>query len=208
MVADALLHLALVWGVVFVVNLVPAFMPPTWSVLAFFLIQFDLPLLPLALGGAVAATAGRLVLALGARALGPRLLPADVLRNLRDLGAYLRSHSRWIGPAVLVYSFGPIPSNQLFMAAGLAHLDLRLVAGAFFAGRVVSYTFFSHVADRAVSRVEDLFAEAVTTPQLLALELASLAVLVAIAKIPWGRLLGTHLAKRGDDVPPEASAAP
>ena len=37
--AESLLHLALVWGVVFLINLVPAFMPPTWSVLAFFLIQ-------------------------------------------------------------------------------------------------------------------------------------------------------------------------
>lgn len=194
---ETVLGLLLVWVTVFLVNLVPAFMPPTWSVLAFFLIQFDLPLVPLALGGAVAATAGRVVLALGTRLLGPRVLPAGVLQNLGDLGTYLRTHSRWIGPAVLVYSFGPIPSNQLFMAAGLAHLDLRVVAGAFFAGRVVSYTLFAHAADRAVTTVTDLFAEAVTKPELLALELASLGILVLIARIPWGRLLGVR--RPGDD---------
>jgi hypothetical protein len=32
-------QLLLAWGIVFVINLVPAFMPPTWSILAFFLIQ-------------------------------------------------------------------------------------------------------------------------------------------------------------------------
>ncbi|HLH23704.1 MAG TPA: hypothetical protein VK066_14375 [Chloroflexota bacterium] len=206
--ADTILALLLVWATVFIINLVPAFMPPTWSVLAFFLIQLDLPLLPLALGGAVAATAGRVALAQAARLLGPRLLPTDVLGNLRDLGTYLRTHSRWIGPAVLVYSFGPIPSNQLFMAAGLAHLDLRLVAGAFFAGRVVSYTLFAHVADRAVSSMADVFAETFTRPQLLALEVASLGLLVLIAKIPWGRLLGIHLAERGEDSAPGGTPLP
>src|SRR5829696_5132555 len=124
----AVVSLLLAWGAVFLINLVPAFMPPTWSILAFFLIHFDLPLLPLALGGAVAATSGRLVLALGARHLGPRVVPAD----------WLRTHQRWVGPAVLLYSFGPIPSNQLFIAAGLGQLDLRVVAGAFFIGRVIS----------------------------------------------------------------------
>ena len=195
--AESVLALFLVWGTVFLINLVPAFMPPTWSVLAFFLIQFDLPLIPLALGGAVAATAGRVALALGTRLLGPRVLPADVRQNLRDLGAYLRTHNRWIAPAVLVYSFGPIPSNQLFMAAGLAHVDLRVVAGSFFAGRVVSYTLFAHAADRAMSSITDVFAKTFTQPQLLALELSSLGVLVLIAKIPWGRLLGVRRGAEG-----------
>jgi len=185
-------QLLLAWGMVFVINLVPAFMPPTWSILAFFLIHFDLPLLPLALGGAVAATAGRLVLALGARWLGPRFLPADTLRNLDDLGTFLRNRRRWVGPAVLLYSFGPIPSNQLFMAAGLARLDLRVVGGSFFVGRVVSYTFFAGAADKAVDSLGDAFAHAVTSPQMLLLELLSLGILVAIAKLPWGRLLSVH----------------
>lgn len=206
--AEQALALLLVWVVVFLINVVPAFMPPTWSVLALFLIQFELPLLPLALGGAVSATAGRVALALGARWLGPRVLPATALQNLCDLGAYLRGHNRWVGPAVLVYSFGPIPSNQLFMAAGLAGLDLRLVAGAFFAGRVVSYSLFAHAADQAVGSIADLFADTFTKPQLLALELASLGLLVALAKIPWGRLLGTHLAKRGEESAPESTPPP
>ena len=67
-----------------------------------------------------------------------------------------------------------------------------MVGGAFFVGRVVSYTFFSHAADKAVDGLADVFAHSVTSPPMLLLELASLAILVAIAKIPWGRLLGVH----------------
>ena len=192
-------QLLLVWACVFGINLVPAFMPPTWSVVAFFLIQFDLPLLPLALGSAVASTAGRIALALGARWLGPRFLSADVQRNLTDLGRWLCTRQKWVGPAVLAYSFGPIPSSQLFKAAGLANLDLRVVGGAFLIGRVISYTFFAHAADKAVDNLADVFSLTVTSPPMLLLELLSLGALVALAKIPWGRLLGIHTPEPGAD---------
>ncbi len=194
-------QLLLAWGAVFLINLVPAFMPPTWSMLAFFLIHFDLPLLPLALGGAVAATGGRVALALGTRYLGPRLLPADVRRNLTDLGTWLSTRRRWVGLGVLFYSFGPIPSNQLFMAAGLGGLDLRVVAGSFFVGRVISYTFFSYTANKAVESLSDLFAGTFTHTTTLLLEVASLGILVALAKLPWGRLLHVPQAGASDGTP-------
>ncbi|MFM8762678.1 MAG: hypothetical protein ACKOFC_05370, partial [Solirubrobacterales bacterium] len=50
-------------GTVFVVNLMPAFGPPTWTVLVFFRIKYDVPAVPLVLGGAAAAACGRFVLA-------------------------------------------------------------------------------------------------------------------------------------------------
>jgi hypothetical protein len=73
-VPDLLEALLAAYAVVFVVNLVPAFMPPTWSILAYFLIRFDLPLLPLAVGGALAASSGRCVLALASNRYGRRVL--------------------------------------------------------------------------------------------------------------------------------------
>lgn len=188
-------QLALAWATVFLINVVPAFMPPTWSVLAFFVIRFDLPLIPLSIGGALAATAGRLALAHGARWLGPRILTAGALRNLADLGEYLQRRQRWIGLAVLIYSFGPIPSNQLFMAAGLARLDLRTVAGSFLVGRLVSYTAFGYAADRVADSAEDLFLHTFTDAAALLLELASLGILVALVKMPWGRLLSPPSAR-------------
>src|SRR5919199_4773226 len=71
------LGLALAYLVVFLVNLAPALMPPTWSILAFFLIGYHLPLVPLAVGGALAASAGRLGLALASRPWGPRPLSPE-----------------------------------------------------------------------------------------------------------------------------------
>jgi len=58
----------------FVINLVPAFMPSTWMVMAFFYIRFDLPLLVLTIGGAIASAFGRVALARGTRAFSRRFL--------------------------------------------------------------------------------------------------------------------------------------
>ncbi len=66
---STLAQLGVALAVIFAVNLLPAFGPPTWAVLVFFSLDFDLPAVPLVLGGALAAAAGRLVLANGARRL-------------------------------------------------------------------------------------------------------------------------------------------
>ena len=70
----------------------------------------------------------------GAGALANTVFMGDRLgpRRLTDMGDYLRGRQRWVGLAVLIYSFGPIPSNQLFMPAGLAllprlHTEQRVV---------------------------------------------------------------------------------
>jgi len=70
------------WASAFVLNLVPYFMPPTWTVVAFFLIAFQLPVLPLAVGCALASTAGRCGLYLTSKRYGRRLLPAKRQRNV------------------------------------------------------------------------------------------------------------------------------
>jgi hypothetical protein len=104
---------------VFAINLAPAFMPPTWSVLAFFRLDFGLPLLPLVAGGALASTAGRLALALAGRRWGRRPLGRQRRESLSRLGAWLEARGQSAAPAVLLYSVGPLPSSDLFIAAGL-----------------------------------------------------------------------------------------
>lgn len=179
---------------VFLINLAPAFMPPTWSVLAFFLVAFDLPLLPLALGGAVAASLGRLALALASRRWGTALLPAGRRRSLRGLGAWLETRARWAPAlAMLLYSFGPIPSNQLFVAAGLTGMRLLPIVGAFFAGRLISYTFWVNTARVAAQRFEQVFEGYWNDAVFVAAEVGLIALLVAFTLVDWPRLLRTRV---------------
>src|SRR5919197_6625513 len=102
--------IALVLAVTFVINVVPALMPPTWSVLAFIVARYDLPLLPLAVAGALASSAGRWVLALGSRRWGPRFLSQERCRRLERLGEWIAAKSR-LGPPPprLPLSLWPLP---------------------------------------------------------------------------------------------------
>lgn len=191
-------QLLLAYLIVFLMNLAPAFMPPTWSVLAFFLIRDDLPLLPLSVGGAIAASLGRLVLALASRRWGPRLVPARQREGLRELGEWLDRRARWTAPAaVLVYSFGPIPSNQLFIAAGLTRMRLGPLVGAFFVGRLISYTFWVYTAHRVSASLENIFLGYWGNLGALAVQLLVLGLLVAFTRIDWLRVVRRLQAGRG-----------
>lgn len=53
----------LVASVIFGINLLPAFGPPTWAALVFFRLNLDVAAVPLVLVGALAAASDRLVLA-------------------------------------------------------------------------------------------------------------------------------------------------
>ena len=125
------LHLLAVMGVVFAINLLPAFGPPTWAVLVFIRFQWqDVPAAALIVGGALAATAGRLALALGTRRLGGRLSP-ERRANLEALGHTLAKSKTGVAASLAVFVFSPLPSAQMFMAAGLADVPLLPLAGAF-----------------------------------------------------------------------------
>src|SRR5581483_3324030 len=160
------------------VNVMPAFMPPTWSILALFLVRYNLPLVPLAVGGAVAASAGRLTLALASRRWGRRWLSTQRRSNLAHLGAWLDTRGRLAAPlAMLFYSFGPIPSNQLFIGAGLTRMRLAPIVGAFLAGRIFSYTFFVASAHVVHTRIDEVFAARWSNLGALAVEMLALAAL-------------------------------
>jgi hypothetical protein len=108
-------QLAVAVGVVFALNLLPAFGPPTWAALVFFSLDFNLPAVPLVLGGALAAASGRFVLASAARNLGS-LLP-DTLTS--PLGMLLQV-AMLAGLALLAGGIRPSgPSSPAPRPAGL-----------------------------------------------------------------------------------------
>lgn len=171
-------------------NVAPAFMPPTWAVLAFMHFALDLPALPLAIGGAFAAAGGRLALALLSRRYGTRALSPMRRERLARLGRYLDDRARWAAPvAMLIYSFGPIPSNQLFIAAGLTRMTLSRIVLAFLAGRLISYPLWIGVAHAAVDRFDELFTSRFTNAPALVLEGLLIALLVVFTRIDWERLV-------------------
>lgn len=184
----ALAQLALALAVVFLVNLLPAFGPPTWAVLVFFSLDFDLPAVPLVLGGALAAASGRFLLANGARKLRPRLSSAR-RRRIAQAQAALSANRRRTAAGLGLFALSPVPSGQLFVGAGLMTVPLLPLTAAFFAGRLVSYSIYVSVATVAEKNLGDLALNALTSPLSVILQVLMLAVLGLLVGIrPLGPL--------------------
>jgi membrane protein YqaA with SNARE-associated domain len=175
-----LAQLALAVGVVFAVNLLPAFGPPTWAVLVFFSLDFDLPAVPLVLGGAVAAAAGRFILANGARHLRPRLSTVRLEHLDRAQATLGANRLRTLGGLAL-FIVSPLPSGQLFVAAGLMTVPLLPLTAAFFTGRLVSYSIYVGAATIAERNFGDLLLDALTSPLGMVLQVAMLIGLALLA---------------------------
>lgn len=186
------------FAVVFGVNLMPAFGPPTWSIIVFFQLNNALPVWAVVSVAATASVLGRLSLAYGARLFADRL-SARMQANLDTARAAVarRKHNLWIGLAL--FALSPLPSGQLFMAVGLARIPILGFTLAFFAGRIVSYTLYAYGAQSI--RRSDLgavFAEGFSSIWGIALQLVMLVALVALTKIDWSKLLQRRNAE-GDE---------
>ncbi|MGB7588345.1 MAG: hypothetical protein WBM00_06515 [Solirubrobacterales bacterium] len=170
---STLAQYALVLGVVFALNLLPAFGPPTWSVLVFFSLDFDLPAIPLVLGGALAAATGRFVLASTARRLRPHL---SVVRraHLDRTQAMLSGDRRRTAVGLGLFAVSPVPSGQLFVAAGLMTVPLLPLTVAFFSGRLVAYAIYVSAATIAERNLGSIVLDALTSPVGMALQIALL----------------------------------
>jgi hypothetical protein len=141
---DLLGMAALLFAVVFVLNVVPAFAPPTWVTLSFIGLSMpDVPVATVALIGACAATLGRLTLAKLSRwIVRGRLLGEHARANIDAIKSGLEHRRALTFGMFLAYAFSPLPSNYLFIAYGLTTLSLASVALPFFIGRLASYSFW------------------------------------------------------------------
>jgi membrane protein YqaA with SNARE-associated domain len=174
--------------VVFGINLLPAFGPPTWAVLVFFRLESNLAAVPLVLIGAVAAACGRLVLAYGARAFRGRLSA----RRIESLSAVHDAIAGSRGGALAglaLFALAPLPSAQLFVAAGLLDEPIVRLTVAFFAGRLVSYSLYVAAASAAKESLGDIFGDAFTSPLGITLQVAMLGLLVVLLKVDWARII-------------------
>ncbi|WP_370031466.1 hypothetical protein [Qipengyuania mesophila] len=182
-----LLFFALVLGV----NLLPAFGPPTWSVIALYAFNSDLDLTLLVGLGALGAASGRLILAHATRALGTRFLPERTKINLEVARQALAQRGSNTLLGLGLFALSPVPSAQLFEAAGLARLRLLPFTAAFFAGRVISYTVYGLTAKTIESTsMGEVLREEISSPLAIAVQLAMLGALVLLARLDWGKRLG------------------
>ncbi len=175
-------------GVVFALNLLPAFGPPTSAVLVAFTLNFDLAPVPLIAAGAIAAASGRLVLATATRRLRPRL-SGKRRESLAAAQRYLEANRARTAAGLGLFALSPVPSGQLFVGAGLMSVRLLPLTLSFFAGRVVSYSLYVTGAHAIKGSIGDHVVDGLTSPLGLALQLVSLIALVLLLRLDWVAIL-------------------
>lgn len=181
-----------IFVVVFVLNVIPIFAPPTWTVLSFVAVRFSPNIVVLALVGAVAATLGRLVLSkLSTAIVRKKYLSRSALDNIDAIKERLENNRKLSFTVFLFYAFSPLPSNHLFIAYGLTALQLRLIAAPFLIGRVVSYAFWAYTASSVARMVayESVTTKSFFSYYFIASQLFGLVVIYVFTKIDWRSLL-------------------
>jgi uncharacterized membrane protein YdjX (TVP38/TMEM64 family) len=166
--------------------------PPTKKNLFLYSLNTDLSHAPVVIIGAIAAALGRYVLAWGSRLVGNRL-SAKSRANLKAAREALEKSKRSTLLALGLFAVSPLPSAQLFEAAGLAGVRLLPFTAAFFAGRLVSYAIYTvSAAEIRESSLGEAFAAQFTSPLGLAIQLILIALVVAMTRINWSKWLGAH----------------
>ncbi len=172
---------------VFAANAVPAFAPPTWSLLVWFALSFELNAFWLVAVGVASATAGRTVLAIYMRH-STRWMPATYVANMEAAGqAITRTRGRTMATLALFF-VSPLSSAQLFAAAGIMKtMRLRPLMLAFALGRTMTYSSYvagAHAVKQ--SSVGDIVLENLRSPWAIVLQVLLVLLVVLLGMRRWG----------------------
>jgi membrane protein DedA with SNARE-associated domain len=128
-----------VFVLVFLLNLAPAFTPPTWVVLLlFYLLNPSFNIFLLAIVGAIASTTGRFFLFQLSKK-GKILLSKKEKEEMKILNKKLKGIKNFGFISSLIVALTPIPSNAYFIMLGLVEYSTLGVFLGFFIGRLITY---------------------------------------------------------------------
>lgn len=192
---------------VYLLNVVPAFAPPTWMVFSF--LGFRHPginIFFLAVDGALAASLGRVTLAkLSNLVIRQRFMGQSARENVDAIRIRMEQRRKLTFSVFLLYAFSPFPSNYLFIAYGLTAMDLVVVAVPFFIGRAISYSFWGVTSSAVASHVSRAVPVSYLSAYFIITQIALLFAVYLFTRLDWAalfderklRMLPRHSAQDG-----------
>lgn len=171
----------------FLVNVAPVLMPPTWLILAsFYVLDTTLNPLYLAMSGATGATAGRFLL-LYASSFFRRFMSTERKSSLDKITNYLNSKRFGFLLTTLLFAATPLPSNMLFISYGLMKARTVQIYVGFWFGRLVSYYIMISVSKVVLTPFTKLFEDRIVG--IIVADILGVAVLIFFASIDWNVLI-------------------
>ncbi len=180
--SNYLLAIAVIAGA----NLLPAFAPPTWSILVFFTLRYHMNPVALVLLGVMSATLGRAILANVFRAIRT-WLPKGYVANMERIGAKIEENPRRAFGLLALFFLSPISSAQLFEAAGIIkRIKLGPLLLAFAGGRLISYSIYvSGASALKETSLGQIVTQELTSPLAIAIQVLLILGLVALGNVKW-----------------------
>ncbi len=188
-----LLLLLLLFVIAYGMNVVPVLGPPVWTVVALFVVQFDLPLLPTAVGASFSSAWGRLTLTRITARFGRSVIRAQQ-EDVDAVSAFIEARQRTLFPATLIYSIA-LPTSWLFMAAGIIRVPLRPIFFGYWISRATVDTVLVFGARTAS---DELIQGSTIGLQALIAQAFGIITFVLFLRLPWVRWLG-RLTRSADD---------
>jgi len=173
-------------GVITFANLLPAFAPPTWSILVYFTLRYHMNPVALVLLGVLSATLGRAILANVFRAIRG-WLPKGYVANMERIGLQIEKNPRRAFGLLALFFLSPISSAQLFEAAGIIkRITLGPLLIAFAAGRLISYSIYvSGASVLKETSLGQIITKEFTSPLAIAIQVLLILGLVALGNVKW-----------------------
>ncbi|MFA6268541.1 MAG: hypothetical protein WCW13_06105 [archaeon] len=188
------------WVLVFIINLVPALMPPTWAVLSALYINFPQNIFLLIFIGVTASTCGRFALAKISGYITSNFAGRKKKEEFNEINEKLQGKPVEKFVFTLIYALSPLPSNALFIAFGATKTRMREVLAGFFVGRTISYLFLVFTTQKVFSSLESTL-QGNATLWTIMIEIIGVIAVISFFVVDWNKII--LLVTNDKDSPPK-----
>jgi membrane protein YqaA with SNARE-associated domain len=171
------------------VDTVPVFAPPAWTVLAFIIVKWNPNPWAIIAAGAVGSVIGRYILTLYMPRVSARIFRRSENDNLSFLGKKLGARFWHANTFVMLYAISPLSTTALFTAAGMAEVNPWNILPGFAIGKFLGDAWVLFTAKVTAEEATDLLHGKMSWQTGLTAA-AGLLLISGVLFIDWRELLG------------------
>lgn len=181
-------YYVLVFIASFLVDSVPFFGPPAWTVMVFFQMRYGLNIWWVLVVGVIGSTLGRYLLSKYIPWLSEKIIKVQKNEDIRFIGQKLGNDGWQIQVFVLLYTLMPLPSTPLFTAAGMARIKSLHIIPAFIVGKFTSDMVMVLTGDYVARNVVTI-SEGILSWKSVTGTVLGIIIICLFLFIDWRRLL-------------------
>jgi hypothetical protein len=171
------------------VDTIPVFAPPAWTILAFMIIKWDMNPWGIIAAGALGSVIGRYILTLYMPHVSAKIFRPSENDNISFLGKKLGGRFWHSNVFVMLYAISPLSTTALFTAGGMAHVNPWNMLPGFAIGKFLGDAWVIFTAKVTADEATDLMNGKVSWQTALTAG-AGLLLISGVLFIDWRQLLG------------------